>query len=75
MGVSSLDDNEFVLNIDDITNIVDALEVYMAHERFQSISQNRDFYRGIQSTYSYFRDFENFLKRSDFLHVKLSYCI
>ncbi len=75
MGVSSLDKNEFVLNIDDISYIINALEIYCAVERSQSISEKRDFDRGIQSTLSYMRDFENSFKRSESKYVKLSYSI
>lgn len=70
-----MDNNEFVLNIDDITNIVSALEVFTTFERSTSISENRDFDRGIQSTLSYMRDFENSFKRSEADYVKLSYGI
>ncbi len=70
-----MDNNEFVLNIDDVTNIVTALEIYCAHERSIAITDNRDFDRGIQSTLSYMRDFENSLKRSEADYVKLSYSI
>lgn len=75
MGVSSLDNNEFVLNFDDITNIVNALDMYATNERFLAIADNRDFNRDIQSTLSYMRDFENSYKRSEAKYVKLSICI
>ena len=70
-----MDNNEYILNLDDITNIVDALEVYISYERNKSISEDRDFNRGIHSTYLYMRAFENFLKRSEAKYVKLSHSI
>lgn len=70
-----MDDTQFVLNIDDITNIVDALDVYASYDRQLAISENRDFNRSIQSTYSYMRDYENILKRSDSKYVTLSHSI
>ncbi len=75
MGVSLLDIKDFALNIEDITNIVNALDVYVSYERNLAISENRDFNLGIQSTFSYLRDFENVLKRSEVKYVKLSYSI
>lgn len=73
--MSSLDDTQFVLNIEDITNIVNALDIYVNYERLQAIADNRDFDRGIQSTFSYMRDYENFLKRSESKYVTLSHRI
>lgn len=70
-----LDNNDFVLNIEDISNIVTALEIYINFERTFAISESRDFDRGIQSTLSYMRDFENCLKRSEARYVDLSFRI
>lgn len=75
MGVSLLDNTDYVLSIDDISYIVSALEVFTTFDRSLAISENRDFDRGIQSTLSYMRDFENLLKRNDVNYVKLSYSI
>ena len=59
MGVSSLDSNEFILNMDDISNIVDALEIDVAVERSLAICEKRDIDQSIQTTYSYMKDVEN----------------
>ena len=75
MGVSSLYNKEFALNIEDISCIVTALEVYAAVDRSQAIEENRDFDLSIQSTLTYLRDYENFLKRSEAKYVKLSHSI
>lgn len=66
---------EYALNIEDIMYIVNALEVYCAVDRAQAIAENRDFDTGIQSTLTYLRDYENFLKRSEAKYVKLSHSI
>lgn len=70
-----MDDKKFVLNIEDITNIVNALDVYASYERNLAISENRDFNFSIETTFSYLRDYENFLKRSEAKYVKLSHSI
>ncbi len=70
-----MDNNDYALSIDDISYIVNALEVFTTFERSMAISENREFDRGIQSTLSYMRDFENTLKRNDVNYVKLSYSI
>ncbi len=70
-----MDNNDYALSIDDISYIVNALEVFTTFERSMAISEKRDFDRGIQSTLSYMRDFENTLKRNDVNYVKLSYSI
>lgn len=75
MGVSSLDNTDYALSVDDITNIVNALDMYATNERFLAIADNRDFNRDIQSTLSYMRDFENSFKRSEAKYVQLSYSI
>ena len=70
-----MDNNEFALNIEDISCIVTALEVYAAVDRSQAFEENRDFDYCIQSTLTYMRDFENILKRSEVKYVKLSYSV
>lgn len=70
-----MDDKKFVLNIEDITNIVNALDVYSAYERNLAIAENRDFNFSIETTFSYLRDYENYLKRSEAKYVKLSHSI
>ncbi len=70
-----MDDKKFVLNMEDITNIVNALDVYSAYERNLAISENRDFNFSIETTFSYLRDYENFLKRSEAKYVKLSHSL
>lgn len=75
MGVSLLDNNEFILNMDDISNIVDALEIDVAVERSLSITEKRDFDSSIQTTYSYMRDVENRMIRSGAKYAKFSYSV
>ena len=70
-----MDNNEFILNMDDISNIVDALEIDVAVERSLSITEKRDFDGSIQSTYSYMRDVENRMTRSGAKYAKFSYSV
>lgn len=70
-----MDNNEFILNMDDISNIVDALEIDVSVERAMSITEKRDFDGSIQSTYSYMRDVENRMTRSGAKYAKFSYCV
>ena len=70
-----MDDTKFVLNVDDISNIVNALEMFITCERFFAISENRYFNRSIQSTLTYLRDYENLIKRSEAKYVTLSYSL
>lgn len=70
-----MDNNEFILNMDDISNIVDALEIDVSVERALSITEKRDFDSSIQSTYSYMRDVENRMTRSGAKYAKFSYCV
>ena len=70
-----MDNNDLALSTKDITNIVNALEMFAIDERFLAISDNRDYNFSIHSTLSSMRDFENGFKRSDAKYVKLSYCI
>lgn len=75
MGVSLLLNKDFILNLYDIENIVDALEINVAVERNLSILEKRDFDDGIQTTYSYLRNLENFMKRNDIKYANFSYSI
>jgi hypothetical protein len=75
MGVSLLESNEFILNMDDISNVVDALEIDVAVERSLALCEKRDIDQSIQTTYSYMKDVENRMKRSDAKYARFSYCI
>lgn len=75
MGVSLLPDKEFILNICDVENIVDALEINVAVERNLSILEKRNFDDSIQTTYSYLRNVENFMKRNDIKYASFSYSV
>lgn len=75
MGASLLPDKEFILNIYDVENIVDALEVNVSVERNLSVLENRAFDDSIQTTYSYLRNVENFMKRNDIKYASFSYSV
>ena len=70
-----MESNEFILNMDDISNIVDALEIDVAVERGLALCEKRDIDQSIQTTYSYMKNVENRMKRSEAKYVKFSYCI
>jgi hypothetical protein len=73
--VSLLPDKEFILNVFDVENIVDALEINVAVERNLSILEKRNFDDSIQTTYSYLRNIENFMKRNDIKYATFSYSV
>lgn len=68
-------DKEFILNVFDVENIVDALEINVAVERNLSILEKRNFDDSIQTTYSYLRNIENFMKRNDIKYATFSYSV
>lgn len=70
-----MESNEFILNMDDISNIVDALEIDVAVERSLAFCEKRDIDQSIQTTYSYMKNIENRMNRSDAKYAKFSYSI